>query len=139
MTENSLAELEYSVPKLSIRLKRAGALASTDGLPLREVSVPTGATATNKAPAKPEAVVESRAQVVKSPFVGTFYRAPGPNQEPFVEEGRVVGQGEVLCIVEAMKLMNEIESDLKGRVVKVLVKDATPVEFGEPLFEIEPL
>jgi acetyl-CoA carboxylase biotin carboxyl carrier protein len=69
--------------------------------------------------------------------VGTFYRSPGPNQEPFVQEGKTVSAGDTLCIVEAMKLMNEIESDVKGRILKVLVKDGTPVEFGEALFEIE--
>jgi acetyl-CoA carboxylase biotin carboxyl carrier protein len=69
--------------------------------------------------------------------VGTFYRAAGPNQDSFVEEGKKINAGDTLCIVEAMKLMNEIESDVKGRVAKVLVENGTPVEFGEPLFEIE--
>jgi acetyl-CoA carboxylase biotin carboxyl carrier protein len=75
--------------------------------------------------------------VVESPFVGTFYRSAGPNQDPFVEVGQMIIPGQTLCIVEAMKLMNEIESDAKGRVARILVEDGTPVEFGEALFELE--
>ena len=76
---------------------------------------------------------------VESPIVGTFYRAPDPDASPYVEEGNSVKKGQVLCIVEAMKLMNEIESDFEGRIVSILVENAQPVEYGEPLFLIEPL
>jgi acetyl-CoA carboxylase biotin carboxyl carrier protein len=75
---------------------------------------------------------------VKSPFVGTFYRAPSPDSAPFVEVGAKVKKGQTLCIVEAMKLMNEIESEVDGTVAEVYVQNATPVEFGEPLFRIVP-
>jgi acetyl-CoA carboxylase biotin carboxyl carrier protein len=75
---------------------------------------------------------------VTSPFVGTFYRAPSPDAEPYVQLGQVVRKGQPLCIVEAMKLMNEIESDFDGKIVEICVESGTPVEFGEKLFRIEP-
>ncbi len=74
---------------------------------------------------------------IKSPIVGTFYRAPAPDADPYIQVGQQVSEGTVLCIVEAMKLMNEIESDIGGKVVKVLVENATPVEYNQPLFLIE--
>ncbi len=76
--------------------------------------------------------------IVTSPFVGTFYRAPSPESPPFVDVGAKVKKGQTLCIVEAMKLMNEIESEVDGTVAEILVQNATPVEFGEPLFRIVP-
>ncbi|RMF86325.1 MAG: acetyl-CoA carboxylase biotin carboxyl carrier protein, partial [Nitrospirae bacterium] len=78
-------------------------------------------------------------EVVPSPIVGTFYRAPAPDAPPFVEEGDTVKAGQTLCIIEAMKLMNEVEAEKDCRIVKVLLEDATPVEYGEPLFVIEPV
>lgn len=80
-----------------------------------------------------------RLVTVTSPIVGTFYRAPSPDAEPFVEVGSKVTKGQVLCIIEAMKLMNEIESEVDGIVVKILVENGQPVEYGEPLFLIEPV
>ncbi|WP_456382296.1 acetyl-CoA carboxylase biotin carboxyl carrier protein [Persephonella sp.] len=77
--------------------------------------------------------------VIKSPLVGTFYRAPSPGAPPFVEEGDMVSKGQVLCIIEALKVMNEIESDINGRVVKILVENGQPVEYGQELFYIEPV
>jgi acetyl-CoA carboxylase biotin carboxyl carrier protein len=75
--------------------------------------------------------------VIKSPLVGTFYRAPSPGAPPFVEEGDTVSKGQVLCIIEALKVMNEIESDVNGRVAKILVENGQPVEYGQELFYIE--
>lgn len=75
---------------------------------------------------------------IRSPIVGTFYRAPAPDADPYVQVGDMVTKGSVLCIVEAMKLMNEIESDVDGRVVKILVENGKPVEFNQPLFLIQP-
>lgn len=85
-----------------------------------------------------EAGVPAGAHVLQSPIVGTFYRASAPDADPYVEVGDRVKKGQVLCIVEAMKLMNEIESDVDGTVVKILPENAQPVEFGEPLFAIDP-
>jgi acetyl-CoA carboxylase biotin carboxyl carrier protein len=92
---------------------------------------PVAAAAPAKAEAKPGVMVSS-------PFVGTFYRAPSPDAPPFVDVGAKVKKGQTLCIVEAMKLMNEIESEVDGIVAEILVQNATPVEFGEPLFRIVP-
>ncbi len=82
---------------------------------------------------------ETRLITVTSPIVGTFYRAPSPEAAPFVEIGSRVKKGQVLCIVEAMKLMNEIESEIDGTIIKALVENGQPVEYGEPLFLIEPV
>lgn len=83
-------------------------------------------------------VVEKKGHIITSPFVGTFYRSPAPDQPSFVEVGSTVKKGQVLCIVEAMKLMNEIESEVAGKVAEVLTQNAQPVEFGQPLFRVEP-
>jgi acetyl-CoA carboxylase biotin carboxyl carrier protein len=147
MKENDLVEMDFQSNEVSIRLRRfeaapvsapmmqvsaASAVGSKAAPAPASVPVPVPVPQTGASPVRSEDI-----HVVKSPFVGTFYRSPGPNQEPFVQEGKTVSVGDTLCIVEAMKLMNEIESDIKGRVVRVLVKDGTPVEFGEALFEIE--
>jgi len=87
---------------------------------------------------KPEEV-EGNLTPIKSPMVGTFYRAPAPGAKPYVEVGQIISAGQVVCIVEAMKLMNEIEAEVAGRVVKILVENGKPIEFGQTLFQIEPL
>ena len=89
-------------------------------------------------PASAEATAEEDLQYVTSPIVGTFYRAPNPDAEPYVRVGDLVREGQTLCIVEAMKLMNEIECDVDGTVVKVVPENAQPVEYGEPLFAVRP-
>jgi acetyl-CoA carboxylase biotin carboxyl carrier protein len=81
----------------------------------------------------------SKLHTIKSPIVGTFYRAPAPDADPYVQIGDTVSIGTVLCIVEAMKLMNEIESDVNGKIVKILVENGKPVEYNQPLFLIQPL
>lgn len=87
----------------------------------------------------PTAVSEdSKYITVKSPIIGTFYRKPSPDKPLFVEVGQTVAEGDVLCVIEAMKLFNEIESEISGKIVKVLVDDATPVEFDQPLFLVDP-
>jgi len=82
---------------------------------------------------------ESKYITIKAPIIGTFYRRPAPDKPPYVEVGDTVKPGDVVCIIEAMKLFNEIESEVSGKIVKVLVEDATPVEFDQPLFLVEPL
>jgi len=88
--------------------------------------------------APPESKEESNLITVKSPIIGTFYRKPSPDKPMFVEVGSVIGEGDVLCVIEAMKLFNEIESEVSGKIVKILVDDASPVEFDQPLFLVDP-
>lgn len=88
--------------------------------------------------AAPAAPVEAVYHEIRSPIVGTFYRAPSPDADPYIEVGHKVRKGSVLCIIEAMKLMNEIESDVEGEIIKVLVENAKPVEYNQPLFLIKP-
>ena len=89
-------------------------------------------------PAEDISKEEKQYHVIKSPLVGTFYRSPAPGAPPFVEVGDIVSPGQVLCIIEALKVMNEIESEVDGVVVRILVENGQPVEYGEPLFLIEP-
>lgn len=104
---------------------------------LPQVAAPAPApTAAPNAEAAPKTA--SNLITIKSPMIGTFYRRPGPDKPNFVEEGDDVKSGKVVCIIEAMKLFNEIESEVSGKIVKILVEDSTPVEFDQPLFMVEP-
>jgi acetyl-CoA carboxylase biotin carboxyl carrier protein len=94
--------------------------------------------ATPSATAPGEALPAEGLHIIKSPIVGTFYRSASPKAEPFVKVGDVVREGQVLCIIEAMKLMNEIESEVEGKVARILVENGQPVEYGQPLFAIKP-
>jgi acetyl-CoA carboxylase biotin carboxyl carrier protein len=81
---------------------------------------------------------DSKYITIKSPIIGTFYRKPSPDKPPFVEVGTTINQGDVLCVIEAMKLFNDIESEVSGKIVKILVDDSSPVEFDQPLFLVDP-
>ena len=137
MKANDLVELEFKNGATEVRLRRFEGSVAAAAPAVLASSAPQAAPAL--AAAAPAPAPGRKFHIITSPFVGTFYRSAGPNQDSFVDEGKTVSVGDTLCIVEAMKLMNEIESDMKGRVVKILVNNATPVEFGEALFEIEPL
>jgi acetyl-CoA carboxylase biotin carboxyl carrier protein len=132
---HNLAELEVEGAGVRIRIVRehapAGSGSRMEAAPVTAVPVPPSAVE----PAESTAHLLT----VEAPMVGTFYRAPKPDAPPFVAEGDMVKEGQVLCIVEAMKLMNEIESKVSGRIVKVVVENGQPVEFGQPLFLVEPL
>lgn len=91
-----------------------------------------------QSPATPAASDDSKYITIKSPIIGTFYRKPSPDKPLFVEVGQTISEGDVLCIIEAMKLFNEIESEVSGKIVKILVDDSSPVEFDQPLFLVDP-
>ena len=139
--ESGIAEIEVTEGEEKVRITRATAAPAPVYAAPAQVAVPAPApaaapaAAAAPAPAAPAARDLSHAQ--KSPMVGTFYRAPGPNAAAFVEVGQQVKAGDTLCIIEAMKLMNEIEAEKSGTVKEILVENGTPVEFGEPLFIIE--
>ncbi|XOQ70774.1 acetyl-CoA carboxylase biotin carboxyl carrier protein [Neisseria polysaccharea] len=136
--ESGIAEIEVTEGEEKVRITRTIAAAPVYAAPVPAAALtvtPTAAPVAASAPAAPAARDLSDAQ--KSPMVGTFYRAPGPNAAPFVEVGQQVKAGDTLCIIEAMKLMNEIEAEKSGTVKEILVENGTPVEFGEPLFIIE--
>jgi acetyl-CoA carboxylase biotin carboxyl carrier protein len=140
MKAQDLSELELKVGGHEIKLRRG----SVQTQPVQfaapvSVAAPSPGQSSSAAAKSngTSSAANANVKTITSPFVGTFYRAAGPNQDSFVEEGKKINAGDTLCIVEAMKLMNEIESDVKGRVAKVLVENGTPVEFGEPLFEID--
>ncbi|MGB5874935.1 MAG: acetyl-CoA carboxylase biotin carboxyl carrier protein [Bacteroidota bacterium] len=102
-----------------------------------DIGASSGAHAAPEPSPTPEAPTVDRQHEIKSPIVGTFYRAPAPEAAPFIQVGTVVEPGTVLCIVEAMKLMNEIESDISGTIMKILVENGQPVEYDQPLFVVE--
>lgn len=135
--ESGIAEIEVTEGEEKVRITRTIAAAPVYAAPVpaaAPAATPAAAPVAASAPAAPAAHDLSEAQ--KSPMVGTFYRAPGPNAAPFVEVGQQVKAGDTLCIIEAMKLMNEIEAEKSGTVKEILVENGTPVEFGEPLFII---
>jgi acetyl-CoA carboxylase biotin carboxyl carrier protein len=151
MSEHHLEEFEYSRGDLRIRFKKPGSnvvvagqrIVSTpeiivSGAPQAAGNPGTVASAAGDVPSPAEARSTEDLHLVKSPIVGTFYGSPSPGAEPFVKVGAYVETGQTLCIVEAMKLMNEIESDETGEVVRVFADNGQPVEYGQPLFGIRP-
>jgi acetyl-CoA carboxylase biotin carboxyl carrier protein len=132
--ESGIGELEITEGEERVRISRAGANAPVVMASQAPMAMVTGPGA---APAAPEAPAAPTGHTLKSPMVGTFYRSPSPGAPSFIEVGQVVTKGQTLCIIEAMKLLNEIESDAAGTVKAILVENGQPVEYGQPLFVIE--
>ena len=142
MKKNSISEFELERQEFKIRLKRgitvtatedapaAGYVASSSMLPGATILAPAGVLPPASGPAEVE---------IKSPMIGTFYRAPSPESGNYVEMGTEVNPDAVVCIIEAMKVMNEIKAEARGIITQILVDNAKPVEFGQPLFKIRPL
>ncbi len=141
-----IGEIEVREGEESVRLTRTP---KTPSVPMpQQVQIPTpaatkpaptaGPVTTAYAEVPDEAIEEGNGEVIKSPMVGTFYAAPAPDAEPFVREGTTVKQGDTLCIIEAMKTMNQIPAPVSGAVTKVFVEDRDPVEFDQPLMTIQP-
>ena len=136
--ESGIAEIEVTEGEEKVRITRATAAQPVFAAPAAIAPVAAAPVAAAPAPAVSAApAVRDLANAQKSPMVGTFYRAPGPNAPAFVEIGQQVKAGDTLCIIEAMKLMNEIEAEKSGVIKEILVDNGTPVEYGEPLFIIE--
>ena len=131
MNENNLTELELEKDGLKIRLKK-----NASGFVEQSIVYESRPGSSSRAAsAKPAPAVAK--PVIKSPMVGTFYAAPAPDAQAFVQVGSQIEVGQVICIIEAMKLMNEIKSEVRGKVAEILVNNGDPVEFGQPLFTLE--
>jgi len=138
MNDNGLVELEIEKDGMRIRLKKmaSGQEAYSGPIVVERERIPQ---------VQPKERVESiektavKTVEIKAPMVGTFYRAPSPEAPPYVEVAQVIESGQVICIIEAMKLMNEIKSEIKGKILEILVDNVEPVEFGQPMFLIEPM
>jgi len=131
-----ILEFELEREDGKVRFKRGGVQAA-ERTPVDIVQTASQAPA-QRGEEPGEGDKKSHLKTVESPMVGTFYRAPSPEAAPFCDVGDTVGKGQALCIIEAMKLMNEIESEYSGKIVSILVENGQPVEYGEPLFLIEP-
>ena len=154
LKEQEIVEFEMERGDFKVKVKRAGAethvshvvpdsryiVHAAAPMAAPEAVAPQAAAPDTSAPAKPakEAAPEEGLHIVKSPIVGTYYESPSPGSPPFVKVGDTVEAGQILCIVEAMKLMNEIEADAAGEIVKMLAKNGQPIEYGQELFVIRP-
>lgn len=149
VNENGFTDFEFENANIRVRLSKNPAPQFVQAMPQQYAAAPAASSApTQNAPAKTEtagaasssenaASEDDNLEKITSPIVGTFYSAPAPDKEPYVKEGSVVAVGATVCIVEAMKLMNEIESEFAGEIVKIYVENGQPVEFGQPLFGIK--
>jgi acetyl-CoA carboxylase biotin carboxyl carrier protein len=147
LRENNIAEFDLHRGEQHVRLKFATAAPPAfDPAQLHQLAAAHAAAAPQitaapvpvQAPVAPAAPVEEKLHEVKSPIVGSFYESSAPGSPAFIKVGDVIEVGQVLCIVEAMKLMNEIESDVSGEVVRIIAKNGQPVEYGQPLFAVRP-
>ena len=140
MNENGLMELEIEKDGMRVKLKKSSSQEGFNG----PILVERQSVQSEAGQAKPQTIEQQdkssvKTLEVKSPMVGTFYRAPSPEAPPYVEVGQVIQPGQVICIIEAMKLMNEIKAEIKGKILEILVDNAEPVEFGQPILLVEPL
>jgi acetyl-CoA carboxylase biotin carboxyl carrier protein len=141
VAESDIAELEVTEGESKVRIVKSGAAPQGQMVMMHPQGAPQYAPHYAAAPAAPSAAVidapaEIQGHIVKSPMVGTFYRSSAPGSPPFVEVGSTVKEGDTLCIIEAMKLLNEIDADTTGVIKQILVENGQPVEFGQPLFVI---
>jgi acetyl-CoA carboxylase biotin carboxyl carrier protein len=136
VSESNVSELEITEAEGKVRIVKGGG-AVMHHVAAPSAAMPAPALAASPAVAAPAAVEVPTGHVVKSPMVGTFYRSSSPGAKPFVEVGSQVKEGETICIIEAMKILNEIETDKAGTIVKILCENGQAVEYGQPLFVVE--
>lgn len=133
MNENELTAFELEKEGCRLCLKKGGAYAAV----LHPSQIAGAAPPPPPAAAAPEPEANANLKEIKAPFIGTFYRAPSPDAEPYVQTGQEVGPDTVLCIIEAMKVMNEIKAEMRGKIREILVENGHAVQFGQPIFRIE--
>lgn len=151
LSKSDFTEVKIEGPEWKLSVRRGGEAPVVVSAPAAPVSVslpvsavpPMPPTAAAPAPELPRAASSEPPKknivYIRSPMVGTFYRAPAPDKPPYVQVGDIVQNGQVVCIIEAMKLFNEIQSEVSGKIVRILVENAQPVEYDQPLFEVEPI
>lgn len=140
MNENNLMELEIEKEGMRIRLKKESSAPERTSDPSSTKAMPHYSLTQEATQTQAQAVMEETKKnlvEIKAPMVGTFYRTPAPEAPPFVENGQAIDKGQVVCIIEAMKLMNEVKSEVRGKIVEVLAENGHPIEFGQPLFLVE--
>jgi acetyl-CoA carboxylase biotin carboxyl carrier protein len=137
MKEHDLSELDLRQADHRVKIRRGGDVVAYTGPVQAAPTLPAAAPA-SPAVAAPAAAADSRMLVIKSPMVGTFYKASGPDSPPFIKVGDRIGPEKTVCIIEAMKVFNEIPAGVSGQVVAILVENGAPVEFGQPLIKVEP-
>ncbi|MFH1824771.1 MAG: acetyl-CoA carboxylase biotin carboxyl carrier protein [Candidatus Firestonebacteria bacterium] len=138
---NDIAEIEIEREGMKIKLKKGSSntiITPSQYIPPQASGSTTPQIETPKVQNQASEVKEEKTITIESPMVGTFYRTSSPDAQPFVKEGDEIKEGQTVCIIEAMKLMNEIRAEIKGKIIKVLVENGQPVEFGQPLFLVEP-
>lgn len=148
ISQSGLEEVNIETQEFKIAVRKSAHAVTANasnqvGVPVNAVDAPVNTNPgaeVSDAPQAPVAPAEEDSQYIeiKSPMIGTFYRSPSPDSDPFVKEGDFVKVGQTVCIIEAMKLFNEIESEISGRIVKVLSEDTSPVEFDQPLYLVDP-
>jgi len=142
VSESNISELEITEAEGKVRIVKAGVAVPTMAAPMPTYQPPMPSAAPAPASAADVAAAQAAAdelagKVIKSPMVGTFYRSASPGAKPFVELGSAINEGEPVCIIEAMKIMNEIEADCSGKIARILCENGQAVEFGQPLFALE--
>ncbi|MEQ9220009.1 MAG: acetyl-CoA carboxylase biotin carboxyl carrier protein [Cyclobacteriaceae bacterium] len=144
ISESGLEEVNIETSEVKLKVKRSQNIITAGSVAMPQVAsapapaLPGPAEAAPKKSADSAESTETNAIAIKSPMIGTFYKSPNPETAPFVKVGDVVKAGDTVCIIEAMKLFNEVESEVSGKITKILVDDAEPVEFDQPLFLIDP-
>ena len=134
MNENNLLELEIEKEGMRVRLKKSSPFDANPQVTIMPQNNMQPVASEKEEGSKATSTIE-----IKAPMVGTFYRTPAPDAKPYVDAGQTIEEGQVLCIIEAMKLMNEIKSEAKVKIVEILVENGDPVEFGQPIFLAEPV
>ncbi|EAR02872.1 acetyl-CoA carboxylase biotin carboxyl carrier protein [Maribacter sp. HTCC2170] len=148
VAKSGASEVKLETDDIKITIRTGSTSSSPETTIVQQIPMAQAAMAPIAPPAQQEAAApatpvkeaedDSKYITIKSPIIGTFYRKPSPDKPSFVEVGTSIGQGDVLCVIEAMKLFNDIESEVSGKIVKILVEDSSPVEFDQPLFLVDP-